>query len=328
VQEKVINWLLDRGNPSVRYLTLTSLLGRSPKDQEVKQAKNEIMSQGIVPKILELQNEDGSWGVSERFYRDKYRGTTWNLLILAEMAADSNDRRIKNACEFILQHSQDPLDGGFSYDQSKKTGFGLASGVVPCLTGNMVYTLVKFGYMEDERIKRAIDWICKYQRTDDMSYEPPLGNVYERYQMCWGTHSCHMGVAKALKALTSIPASNRNPQINGKIKELSEYFLNHHIYKKSHHIDEIARPGWLKFGFPLMYQTDALELLEMYAVLKIRDARLNEAINLVKSKRMVDGTWKLENTFNGKLLVEIEKKGQSSRWITLRALRVLKHFEG
>jgi len=322
--DKVVEWLIEENNPSVRFFTLTSLMGRSLKDPVVRETRKAIMEKGIVPGILDMQNNDGSWGIPERFYRDKYTGTVWTLLILAEMAADPEDQRIKNACEFILKNSQDPESGGFSYTQSAKTGTGLDSSVVPCLTGNMVYSLVKLGYLEDKRTQRAIEWITKYQRADDAIEKAPTGGIYDRYVMCFGRHSCHMGVAKALKALASIPPEKRSKEITEKIDEIIEYFLRHHIYKKSHDLSKISRPGWLKLGFPLMYQTDILELLEIFKALKVRDPRMQDAIEKIKSKQMEDGKWKLENSMNGRMLVNIEEKGMPSKWITLKALKVLK----
>ena len=327
MSDKVINWLLEENNPSVRFFTLTSLLDRSLSDPEVGETKKAIMEKGIVPEILDKQNSDGSWGIPERFYNDKYTGTVWTLLLLAEMAADPDDQRIKNACEFILRHSQDPEGGGFSYTQSTKTGTGLPSGVVPCLTGNMVYTLIKLGYLNDNRLQKAIDWITKYQRADDAIEEAPAGKVYERYNMCWGRHSCHMGVAKALKALAAIPSEMRSTETINKTFEMTEYFLKHHIYKKSHSLGEISRPGWLKPGFPLMYQTDILELLDIFAALKIKDPRMQDALEIIRSKQIEDGKWKLESSNNGKMLVGIEKKGKPSKWLTLKALKVLKEYQ-
>ncbi len=135
-----------------------------------------------------------------------------------------------------------------------------------------------------------------------------------------------MGVAKALKALAAIPMDKRSKEVNVKIDELTEYFLKHHLFKKSHDPQTISRPGWLKLTFPLMYQTDVLELLSIFADLKIKDSRLDEAIEVIKNKQSADGTWKLENSFNGRMQVAIENKGSSSKWITLYALKTLKEF--
>ena len=137
-----------------------------------------------------------------------------------------------------------------------------------------------------------------------------------------------MGVAKALKGLAAIPPARRTPASDAKITELAEYFLQHHLYKRSHNLEQVGRPGWLKFGFPLMYQTDILELLEIFADLDRYDPRLDDALAIVAGKRQPDGRWKLENTFNGKMLIHFEHKNQPSKWITYRALKVLGWAEG
>jgi len=309
-------------------MTLTTWLGLAPDADEVVRARAAIMAAGPVHELLSQQNEDGSWGEANRFYRDKYEGSVWSLLLLAELGADPADLRVRSACEFVLDVSQEPEEGGFSYDRSAKTGHGLPGGVVPCLTGNMVYALVKLGCLEDPRVQHAIDWICRYQRTDDGEGAAPKGKPYDRYEMCWGQHSCHMGVAKSFKALAAIPESRRNAAVEGKLKVLEDYFLKHHLYKKSHDLSQIARPGWLRPGFPLMYQTDLFELLGLFADLRVYDPRLKDGIQILKEKQTADGLWKSENSFNGKMRVIIEKKGKLSKWLTLRAYKILRAFEG
>ncbi len=327
MDEKVLEWLLEENDPSVRYMTLTTWLGLDIKEDEVRQARAALMTSGPAGALLEQQSEDGSWGEINRFYRDKYHGAVWTLLLLAELGADPEDPRVKKACEFVLSGSQEPEEGGFSYDRSAKTGSGLYSGVIPCLTGNMVYALIKLGYLEDPRVQHAIDWICRFQRTDDGDTAPPKGKPYDRYEMCWGTHSCHMGVAKTFKALAAIPESRRSEVVLQKLTEMEDYFLKHHLYKKSHDLEQTSRPGWLRLGFPLMYQTDVLELLGIFADLNHYDPRLEDALKILKDKRTADGLWKLENSFNGKMRVAIEKKGKPSKWLTLKAYRILRAFE-
>ena len=326
MNEEILSWLLEKENPSVRYFALTTLLDRPQDDPDVIEAKTAIMCEGLVPKILSRQNGDGSWGVPERLYSDKYSGTVWTLLTLAELGADGGDDRIRNASEFIFTHSQNPESGGFSVGSSAKTRRGNASGVIPCLTGNMAFSLIRLGYAGDARLQSAIDWIVRYQRADDSTDSPPKGGIYDRFEGCFGKHTCFMAAAKTLKALAALPPESRSPEIRSKITELAEFFLVHHIYKKSHNLNEVAKPGWLKFGFPLMYQTDVLEILSLFADLGIHDPRLSEALDAVRAKSTPLGRWNLENTFNGKTTVDIEKKGAPSKWITLRALRVLKEF--
>jgi hypothetical protein len=327
MEPATIDWLLEADNPSVRYFTLVDILGEPANGSAASAARLAIMEQGLVPQLLAMQNSDGSWFEPQKFYTNKYGGTVWCLLLLAELGAEPNDPRVQKACAFILEHSWNRELGGFSYQASVK-GSGLAGGVIPCLTGNMVYSLIKLGCGTDERVLRAIDWINAWQRADDNEGPGPAGPIYDRLEVCWGRHSCHMGVAKTLKALAAIPAGQRDPATVAKIGELAEYFLKHHLYKKSHQLAEVAKPGWLKPGFPLMYQTDILELLGLFADLQIRDPRLADALAILRGKRRPDGSWLLENTFNGKMAVTIEQKGEPSKWITLKALRVLRALDG
>ena len=156
----------------------------------------------------------------------------------------------------------------------------------------------------------------------------PRGWPYERFEMCFGKHTCHMGAAKALKALAEIPETKRNGEVENVIEKGTEYFLQHHIYKRSHDLSRVSKPGWLRFGFPLMYQTDVLEILGILTKLGYKDERMQEAIDLVVSKQDDEGKWKLESTFNGRFQTNIEQKTKPSKWITLGALGVLKRYFG
>ncbi len=318
-----IPWLLE-GDPSVRFFTLTGLLRAAPDDPEVAAARRAIMCEGAVPRILAEQQADGHWEGPDRFYSPKYRGTVWQLLILAELGADGADERVRAGCEAVLRDAQDPDSGGFSWERSKKAGGGLHDSVVPCLTGNLTFSLVRLGMLDDPRVRRALDWITTYQRFDDAEGEAPTGWPYDRYKMCWDRHTCHMGAVKALKALAEVPPERRTPAMRRTIAAGAEYLLCHHVHKRSHDLTRVSKPSWLRFGFPLMWQTDVLEILLILTRLGYRDERLREALDLVASRADSQGRWSLQSTFNDRFIVPIESKGGPSRWITLRALEVLR----
>jgi len=317
-------WLLEDENPSVRYLTLTNILDRKQSNPDVKRAKADIMRTGAVPRILAKQS-DGMWGSPGRFYADKYKGSVWQLIVLAEHEADGRNEMVRAGCEYVLGCSQDPESYGFAH-KAKASGGGLHSEVIPCLTGNMIWSLVKLGYFGDSRVGKGIDWIVRYQRFDDGTANGPTGWPYDRYKMCWGTHSCHMGVIKSLKALSAIPKSKKDKRIENTILKASDYVLAHHIYKQSHELSKTSKPGWLKLQFPLMYQTDILEIAGILLELGIKDGRMGEAIEKIVSKQNDKGQWNLESTFNGRFQVNIERKDKPSKWLTYRAMRVLKKY--
>lgn len=319
-------WLLGEDNPSVRCFTLIDVLDKSENDLDVEKSRKAIIQIGAVPKILSKQKSGGYWGVAENFYvKGKYRGTVWQLMVLAELGADPEEERVRHACEFILEHSQDPESGGFSHMHVSNRG-GAHDKVLPCLTGNMVWSLIRLGYLKDVRVRKGIEWIVRYQRFDDGVEEAAKGWPYYKREKCWGRHSCHMGVVKTLKALAEIPAEERSENVKCTIEKGAEHILKHHVHKRSHDLTRVSKPEWLQFGFPLMWNTDALEILDILTKLGYHDERMQEAIDLVVSKQDDLGRWKLERSFNGRFQVNIEQEGQPSKWVTLNALRVLKRF--
>ena len=151
-----------------------------------------------------------------------------------------------------------------------------------------------------------------------------------------------MGAVKALKALAEVPPERRTPAMHATIAAGAEYLLCHHVHRRSHDLSKVSKPGWRRFGFPLMCQTDALEILLVLTRLGregevagaapdgtggtpiLGDERMREALDLVASSADAQGRWKLQQTFNDRFFVPIETKGEPSRWVTLRALEVLR----
>ena len=319
-------WLLEKENPSVRYFTLRDILDKPEHNLEVQQAKREIMQYGIVPDILRKQQEPMYLKTYPKFYTDKYKGLVWQLIVLAEMGAKTNSQIIEQ-CEYLLNNSQETEDGGFAMNIAAKKGGGRITEVIPCLTGNMVWSLIHFGYLDDPRLQRAIHWITRFMRLNDGVENNPQIPPYDRYEICWGKHTCFMGVVKALKGLSAIPQEKRTNEVNDTINRVVEFLLIHHIFKRSHNLSKTSKPGWLKFSFPLMYQTDVLEILDILTELGINDRRMDEAIGIIIAKQDDMGRWKTENTSNtDRLLIPLEQKGEQSKWITFRAIRVLKRY--
>ncbi|MFA5290491.1 MAG: hypothetical protein WC351_05560 [Candidatus Izemoplasmatales bacterium] len=320
------DWLLEANNPSVRYFTLKNILDRPDEDLEVQAAKRDIMRTGIVPDMLLKQRENEYLRTYPRFYTHKYQGLVWSLITLAELGATPTPQ-IQEQCEYLLENAQERQDGGFSQNTAVRTGGGRITEVIPCLTGNMVWCLIRFGYLDDPRLRKAIDWMTCFMRFNDGFPSDPQVAPYDRYEMCWGHHTCHMGVVKALKGLSAIPFARRTKEINDTIQKATEFLLMHHIYKKSHNLKQKSKPGWLRFGFPLMYQTDILEILDILTGLGIKASQMDDAVQIVISKQNELGRWKAENTYNSdRLLIPIERSDGDSKWITIRALTVLKRF--
>lgn len=321
-------WLLQPDNPGVRYYALRDLCDLPVQHPDAIQARSDIMQTGLVPLILARQQPGGYWGQAPDFYvRSKYRGTVWTLILLAELGAHGLDPRLRLAVEFTLMASLDRESSGFAFKSNLVAG-GDHNAVIPCLTGNMLYCLVRFGYFSDPRAQAVVQWILRYQRLDDRVKQAPRGWPYDAHERCWGKHSCHLGVVKTLKALAEIPPDQRSEEVCEFIDMSAAYLLRHGVYRSSHYPDRIAMPRWLNFGFPLMVNTDALEVLDILTRLGYRDPRMQEAVDLVESKQDADGRWILETSWNTRMQVAVERVGLPSKWLTLRAMGVLKRYYG
>ncbi|NPV01503.1 MAG: nitrogen fixation protein NifH [Brevinematales bacterium] len=319
MNNEIVSALLGSKNPSVRYDALTGLAGRSDNDPDVLSAKSAIMSEGLVPVILGKQKPGGYWGKPEDFYmRSKYKGTVWNMTLLAELGADPADERIRAMCEFILTASYAPSSGGFTYS-------GHPDGVIPCLTGNMAWSLIRFGYADDPRVRKSLEWMAEYQRYDDGDGKPGDEPFY-RFEKCWGKHTCHHGVVKMLKAFAEIPAGARTGKMTAAVEKGIEYILIHRIYKSSRDPSRAVMKRWMELGFPHMWNSDIIEVLSILAKLGVKDARTGDAVEFVLSKRPPDGWWINEHNHHGCLATAIEKQGAPSEWVTLNALKVLDYY--
>ena len=326
VNPDTLKWLLQEENPSVRYTTLVDVLDRPPDDKDVVEAKAMIMQRGLVVQMLAKMQSKAFTERLDRYYTDKYSGLVWSMITLAELGATANEQ-ILQYCEYLLDHAQELEDGGFSMHESKKFGGGRKSEVIPCLTANLVWVLIRFGYIQDPRLKRALQWLSAFMKFNDGLLLEPQQPPYDKDESCWGSHTCMMAVVKTLKALSAIGASSLDADAQQLLHKAKEFMLIHHLYLRSHALGKSIKNLWLHFGFPLMYQTDALEILDIMTSIGVSDPRMEKAVQLVESKADEQGRWVLENTYaSERLLLPFGRKGEPDTWITVRALRSLKRY--
>lgn len=189
-QREIIGWLLEKDNPSVRYFTLREILRRPEQNPEVREARAEIMTAGAVPKILAKQHPAGFWQDRRNFYlKTKYKGTVWQINILADLMAEGTDKRVQAACEFLLTHSQNGATGGFAY-RSSAAGDGEKNAIIPCLTGNMAWSLIRLGYGDDPRTEKSLDWIARYHGSTTGRPRLPAAGLINRRRAGDATHVC------------------------------------------------------------------------------------------------------------------------------------------
>src|SRR2546426_3644486 len=117
--KKVLDWLLEEDQPSIRFLALTQLVGKAQDAPEVLAAKELIPEKGWAADLLAQQHQDGWWVSDESLYGPKYLSTNWMLLTLSDLGLTNDDPRIAKACELWLRRMA-TADGGFAPSGGEK----------------------------------------------------------------------------------------------------------------------------------------------------------------------------------------------------------------
>ena len=336
---ETLSWLTEPGNPAVAVLARRTLTSEKPS-RELDALWGRRNEYAPVAAILDAMSDDGTWAAPERDYQ-KYGGTLWQIHFLGELWADGSDERVKRAAEYAFSRQLD--DGSWSSN-------GRPSASIPCLTANVGRALARLGYARDERVIAALRHIA------DLRGE--LG-----YLGCAGMHDytlngyCHMVAPKALLFLGEVPrgswprgavglrdeciAALRDKEIFRSLPVAYREFKDAVLTSPKAELAEARerfiaerepleygdKKGWLRLGYPLSYNSDALDSLR--ALASVGETRRSEyvpAIEVVEQAADESGRWPLRTTFNGKMLADVETKGEPSRWLTLQALQVLDVF--
>lgn len=332
-----IEWLTSPENPAVAHLTRTVLLGEGDTAQTARwwAARNDYPP---VAAILGAMRPDGSWDTPGRDYQ-KYRGSLWQIHILGELYANGADDRVRRALAYARSRQLD--DGSWSASNMRPAGS------IPCLTANVGRALARMGGADDPHVRRALEYLVDLYRD--------LGVVECRQSAGYHLNGyCHMLTPKVLLFLSEVPgdlwpegaeelrdacvAALRDKQVFRCLAEGSREFeeamytmpaAEREGYRERYLKDQPApqsfpKPGWLRFGYPLSYNSDILESLGALMLTgETPRPEYAEAIQVVRDSADGDSRWKLRNSFNGRMFGDVEVKGEPSRWITYRALRVL-----
>lgn len=327
---QLMEWLLevDAENPGVRYSALRDLLERPEDAPEVVAARKALMEGGPVPLILAEQDEAGYWEKPGTGYYPKYRGSVWSVVYLAQLGADPGDPRVRAGGEYLLAHSRASM-GAFSLT-------GTPSGNVACLNGNLGAALLDLDFWGDERLARALDVLARFSTGEGVA--PPSDRKaplhYLKSASCGpgfrcsanDRQPCAWGAVKVLRALARVPDGSRTPVVQAALDLAVEFLFSVDPATASYPSGYSDKPSrsWFKFGFPVFYVTDVLQIAESLTEAGYGgDTRLANTYDYILDKRDASGCWRMEYSYKGKTWSDVEERGKPSKWVTLRAMRVL-----
>lgn len=323
-----VSWLLETKTPEVRYLALRDLLECPQTDPELSAARKAAHKKGPIASILAEMDKTGYWVKPGPGYNPKYRSTVWSVILLAQLGASViEDDRIAQACAYLLDQALT--------ESGQFTISGAPSGTVDCLQGNLTWALLELGY-DNSRLERAFEWMGRSVTGEGIaSLEDPQATVRYFASKCGPTFACGYnnklpcawGCVKVLLALGKCPKKRRSPLFKRAIQQGVDFLLSVDPAEAMYPMGHSQKPSsnWWKFGFPVFYVTDLLQLMEALVTLGYGgDSRLSHVLAILREKQDANGRWNLDYDYMGKTWVDFGEKKQPNKWVTLRALRVLK----
>jgi hypothetical protein len=323
-----LTWLLEPSDPGVRSLALRDLLDRGAGDQELKAAREAAHREGPIATVLGKMRDEGYWEEPGAGYRPKYTSTVWALILLAQLGADAAmDSRIPRACRYLLDHALTEY-GQFSAS-------GNPGGTVDCLQGNMCASLLDLGF-EDPRLEGAYEWMARTVTGEGVAAMGEKSTPIRYYSgkcgagfQCGANNKqpCAWGAAKVMLAFGKLPANQRTPIIERSIQEGVDFLFSVDPATAQYPSGYNEKPSgnWWKFGFPVYYITDILQIAEALVHLGYgKDPRLANTLKLIREKQDERGRWALEYHYTGKTWGNYGQRKEPNKWVTLRSLRVLK----
>lgn len=325
-----ISWLLEPDAPGVRYLALRDLVGLSDEDAELKSARKKAHQEGPIVKVLSNIEEAGYWVKAGSGYNPKYCSTVWSIILLAQLGASVHeDERIEQACEYLIDHAL--AEGGLF----TSTTSGAPSGTIDCLQGNLCWSLTELGY-DHPRLKSAFEWMARTVTGDGIApMEDKDAQVRYYAYKCGPLFACGVndklpcawGGCKVMMAFSKLPVPKRTPLIKKAIKQGVDFFLSIDPVTADYPSRLGGKPNraWWKFGFPVFYVSDILQIAEALTGLGYaKDKRLANTLKTIREKQDENGRWLMEYDYRSKTWVDFGATKKPNKWVTLRALKVLK----
>jgi hypothetical protein len=297
-----IDWLLD-SDPSIRWQVMRDLTEAPPDEVAAERAR--VATEGWGAQLLALQGPDGRWAHLDA---DSPEWSCFlHLSLLRDLGLEPDSEQARRAVGLV----RDNLTWHWWGDKPFFEGE-----VEPCINGRVVGIGASFG----QEVQALVDRLLGEQMEDGgWNCEAENGST---------RGSFHTTICVLEGLLEHERATGGRPGVRAAITRGHEYLLARRLFHRLS-TGEVIDPGFAQFAFPTCYHYDVLRALDHLRASGVApDERMAEAISLVESKRDADGRWPLEHWHEDNVVIPMEELGKPSRWVTLRALRVLRWANG
>ncbi len=307
--EGVVAYLL-AGDPAVRWQTMQDLTDAPAAEVAAERAR--VAREGWGARLLAEQGEDGrwdggtyrpGWADERRPFYDAWTATHFSLQQLADFGPGPDDPLVRAAIDRVRAHVRWEHEGEPYFDGE----------VEPCING----VALAIGAAFDQDASPIVATLL-------------AGQLGDGGWNCWDdaeASSFHSTIC-VLEGLAAGEQRAPDPRIAEARRRGEEYLLERRLFR-GRRSGEVVDLRFTMASYPVRWYYDVLRGLDHFRRVGRRDPRLAEAVDLLRSRRLPSGMWALENTHEGPTLFSFEAEGEGfpSRWVTLRALRVLRWWE-
>jgi hypothetical protein len=309
-----LDWLLD-SDPAIRWQALRDLNDAPAEIFAAERAQVAVHGWGA--RVLGLQGDDGLWeggalfparraGSADQPKGQPWTATAYSLVLLHDFGVDPHHDRVRRAVTQVREHCR--------WEHAGQPFF--SGEVEPCINGMVVVLGTYFDQDVDGVVARLVD-----EQLEDGGWNCEVENGSVR-------SSFHTTIRVLEGLLAHERATGGSARSIAARHQGEEYLLERKLFRRKS-TGDVVDPAYLQFSFPTRWHYDVLRGLEYFRAVGDRpDPRVDEAMNVLRSKQQPDGTWLLENTHPGAVHFTLDAgDGRPSRWNTLRALRVLRWYE-
>ena len=312
------------GDPAIRWQVLRDLLDEKPAFYEKERAK--VTTQGWGPRYLGKQDKTGVWG--NGLYSPKWISTFYTLWTLRFIGLPPRNAQAQKACRVLMEEGFRPDHGiDFSGEGARRRRVKAGKATKPrghgetCETG-MALAMFSYFQFDDDRIDLIAEHLIEHQMSDhgwNCQY-PYRGATHASF-------NTSLLVLEGLREYQLFRPKNRLP-IAKAMENGREFLLQHQLYR-SHRTGNIVHTSFTRFPSQPTWRYNFLSALDHFQAANApKDKRLQDPIDLLLSHRDDSGRWPQYSVGSGRVWFQMETPSKPSRWNTLRALRVLKWWEG
>ena len=303
-ESEIIAWLL-RGDVSIQYQVYRDLL-----HTEREELQDRVSFEGWGARFLSFRNASGHWG--RGFYQPKWISTHYTILDLKNIGISPDKKEIRDTLSSMTPDLKGPDGGVYPIGADKKSDV--------CINGMFLNYASYFGMQEHELLS-IVDFLIAEHMPDGgfNCYSNTKGAVHS------SMHST-ISVAEGIREYARKGYAYRFEELYAAELKARAFLLQHKLFQSDRTGDIIDRK-MLMLSYPSRWRYDILRALDYFRLAGAEyDSRMDDAVKVLLKKQRADNRWPLQAKHPGQTHFDMEKTGEPSRWNTLRALRVLRHF--